>query len=197
MVDLLKRWLLRFAKQESLPHPIWDTNVDDPSIWLGPYNISIGETARLIFNDLSADKQSFVLEQIRKFFKKGTQKLIDYLPFNNELLVGCQFLDPKNVSSPQFEGWVKTTAAALPSAIKNSDLSTLEVEVRLLQSSMDENPQDKPEEFWERKNEQVPHLSRLARQAMILPHGNAEVERVFSMLPDIVTKKRSRLQYAL
>ena len=28
---------------------------------------------------------------------------------------------------------------------------------------------------------------------MILPHGNAEVERVFSMLSDVITKKRKSL----
>lgn len=119
--------------------------------------------------------------------------MINYMPFNNELLVACQFLDPKNVVNPQFEGWVKTTVDALPRAVKKSEMSNLEVEVRLLQGSISEDPEDKPEEFWKRKSEQVPHLSRLARQAMLLPHGNAEVEHVFSMLPDIVTKKRSRL----
>ena len=60
----------------------------------------------------------------------------------------------------------------------------MEVEVRLLQASISEDPEEKPEEFWKRKTEKVPHLSRLARQAMLLSHGNAEVERVFSMLPD-------------
>ena len=59
-----------------------------------------------------------ILELIKKFLRKGTQKLIDYLPFNKELLVACKFLDPKNVVNPQFEVWVKTTVAELPRAVK-------------------------------------------------------------------------------
>ena len=39
-----------------------------------------------------------------------------------------------------------------------------------------------------------PLLTSLARTAMILPHGNAEVERAFSQVSDIVTKKRSSLK---
>ena len=39
----------------------------------------------------------------------------------------------------------------------------------------------------------VPHLVKVAKTVFILPHGNAEVERIFSEVKDIVTYKRQSL----
>ena len=46
---------------------------------------------------------------------------------------------------------------------------------------------------WEKCYSQYPTLSRLAQLAMIILRGNAEVERVFSMLSDVITKRRKSL----
>ena len=43
------------------------------------------------------------------------------------------------------------------------------------------------------QNGMYPILKRLVRVGLVLPHGNAEVERLFSMLQDIFTKKRNSL----
>ncbi len=40
---------------------------------------------------------------------------------------------------------------------------------------------------------QTPLLVQLVKAILVLPHGNAEVERLFSNLSDVVTKKRSGL----
>jgi hypothetical protein len=39
---------------------------------------------------------------------------------------------------------------------------------------------------------QFPILSRIAAAALSVPHGNAAVERVFSQLFDLITRKRNR-----
>ncbi|KOC60028.1 hypothetical protein WH47_09168 [Habropoda laboriosa] len=38
-----------------------------------------------------------------------------------------------------------------------------------------------------------PHLSSLLSTVRCLPHSNAESERIFSMLPDIKSKKRNKI----
>jgi len=112
LLHLLKMWLLRFVRPDSLPTPVWRINVDDSSMWLGPYNLSYGEPARRIFADLTATEQSMILEKVKLFFKKGTEKLLKYLPFENEVLEAAQFLSPSKMKDPKFEEWVKTLIKA-------------------------------------------------------------------------------------
>ena len=38
-----------------------------------------------------------------------------------------------------------------------------------------------------------PQLSKLASVVMVLPHANADAERVFSIVTDVRSKKRNRL----
>lgn len=49
--------------------------------------------------------------------------------------------------------------------------------------------------FWQRATSHldVPILKRLVRYCLTIPHGNSDVERLFSMLSDIITKKRNSL----
>ena len=161
--------------------------MEDSTIFLGPYSMSIGEKARTALIELPAEKQEMAFKQVRSFFIKGTKKLISYLPFENDFLESCRFVDPKNIQDSNFEKWVTTVARNFPQEISSSDMKLLEIESRLLQLNETNSFE------WEKCAEQYPTLSRLARLVMIIPHGNAEVERVFSMLSDVITKKRKSL----
>lgn len=191
LLHLFKLRLLRFLKTESLPTPLWKIDISDSSIWLGPYHVSYGEQARRIFADLSADDQCYIFERVKRFFRRGTEKLLKYLPFENDVLQSCQFLSPHHSNDADLENWAKTLAKCFPKIVPQNEISTLEVEARLLQGTT-EKPMDIGE-YWQKMSSKMPTLSRLARVTMILPHGNAEVERVFSLLPNLVTKKRSNL----
>lgn len=128
---------------------------------------------------------------MKRFFRRGTEKLLKYLPFENDVLQSCQFLSPHHSNDADLENWAKTLAKCFPQIVPQNEISTLEVEARLLQGTT-EKPMDIGE-YWQKMSSKMPTLSRLARVTMTLPHGNAEVERVFSLLPDLVTKKRSNL----
>jgi hypothetical protein len=205
MTEMLKKWLLRFIKPECLPRRVWMIDVYDKSMWFGPFQICMGSDARKTFNDFSPEDQSSVLHRVHLFFEKGTVKLLKCLPFNNDLLVSCKFLSPQNQKNKLYENWVKTAASELPSVIASEDISMLEVECRLQQNSQISSTQDTQTSsksadidvaaYWKSVSatSNVPTLVKLARAMLILPHGNANVERVFSMLTDIVTKKRSNL----
>ena len=90
--------------------------------------------ARSTFVDLPSADQQTALGQVKSFFKTGTEKLLLYLPFDSHFLVSCKFLSPANQNSSHFESWVMTIASELPTIIKPSEFSTLEVESRLLNS---------------------------------------------------------------
>ena len=196
--DLIKRWLLRFTRPECLPDKFWKVDLTDPSVWLSPYNIGMGEPAKRIFADLSAADQQICLVSVKCFFKAGSEKLREYLPFGSAFLRACQMLDPKHQQHPKFVQWVGSLARCLPSVFADTEIGSLEVEARLHQTEGKTASVEDTDmlEFWKAVSScnNRPLLTRLVRALLVLPHGNAEVERVFSMLSDTVTKKRSLLK---
>ena len=77
-----------------------------------------------------------------------------------------------------------------------SPISVLRLEVRVLQSSSSNDADDdNVVSYWTRiqNTGNFPVLSKLVRAILIIPHGNADVERVFSNLSDVVQKKRQSL----
>ena len=126
--------------------------------------------------------------------------MLRYLPFENKFLEACRFIDPRNKLDPSFEQWVKTVASYFPKEINASDQQSLEIESRLQQTNgtcSDDSSTDDIHTHLKKWSEKCPTLARLAKLVMIIPHGNAEIERVFSMLSDIVTKKRKALSPTL
>ena len=81
----------------------------------------------------------------------------------------------------------------MPGLIGENDLSSLLVEIRLHQASFKSNTNSSEAEdagdFWQtvEASGKVPNLIKVAKAVYILPHGNAEVERVFSEMKNIVT----------
>lgn len=44
-------------------------------------------------------------------------------------------------------------------------------------------------------NRLFPNLSQLAAHVLALPHANSDAERIFSIVTDVLTKKRNRLSH--
>ena len=201
LMELMKRWLLRFIKPAKLTHKLWKLDLEDSSAWLPPYEIAVGEPARRLFADLSVSDQQACLSSMKSFFKAGTLKLNAYLPFGNCFLRACQMLDPEKQENPSYIRWVGILARKLPTVISETEIGSLEVEARLHQQEISEGPSENMNnvaEFWsnvdQRRNR--PILIRLVRALLVMPHGNAEVERIFSTLRDTISKKRLRLKPA-
>ena len=88
-------------------------------------------------------------------------------------------------------------AKSMPTIVSSDELDILRLEIRHYKSETkiivdDTLPVNK---YWQGALELIdcPVLTRLVRASLILPHGNAEVERLFSMLGDILVKKRQNL----
>jgi len=90
-------------------------------------------------------------------------------------------------------------AKAFTTTVPSSDLDSLTVEVRLFQVQEDLlSANGSVEDFWQATaaTNKFPSLIFFARAAMTIPHGNADVERLFSILSDVVTKKRNRFSHS-
>lgn len=203
LMELMRRWLLRFVKPAVLADntKFWKVDVNDDSVWMSPLQISMGEPARRLFVDMSGEDQQLCLASVKSFFKTGTAKFMEYLPLGSPVLRACQLLDPKNQLNDNFVRWVITLAKHLPTAVLESEFDSLQVEARLHQQDLAHLPGVTTIEtetvmgFWGKVATagNRPLLLRIVQALLVLPHGNAEVERVFSNLNDVVTKKRSSL----
>ena len=106
-----------------------------------------------------------------------------------------KFLDPKNLKSPNLETWIMNIAKKIPREFPQDQLSQLRCEVRSVGLQAKERDEEEITCFWKRVTTEfdVPFLKKLVRMCLVVPHGNADVERLFSKLADIITKKRSSL----
>lgn len=137
-MELLKRWLLRFIKQDCLPLPVSMIKVFESDLTL--HSISICETHRLLFNDLSVEDQSLFSTRWRSFsrgaHKSWCTKRHSTMNFSWHII----FWNLNVLSLQLGMLW------CYPRRSKN-----LIYQVRLLQSSMEEIAQDEPNESWKQK----------------------------------------------
>jgi len=196
MNALLHKWLLNFVEQANIKSkkPAF-TNYQEHV--LPDAQLLIGDAARGSVSQLQHDERVVFYDQVREFFLSATEQIIHYLPFDNVLLRNLQFLQPLSKSSAKLEKWAVHVAKAMPTIVSSDELDILRLEIRHYKSETkiivdDTLPVNK---YWQGALELIdcPVLTRLVRASLILPHGNAEVERLFSMLGDILVKKRQNL----
>jgi hypothetical protein len=104
-------------------------------------------------------------------------------------------LDPSCRISKNCVKLAITAAKAFPTIISPSQLDIFTVEVSLFVIQDESDSDGRLSEFWKAvdNTSKFPLLVYLTRAAMSLPHGNSDVERLFSTLSEVVTKKRNRL----
>ena len=134
--------------------------------------------------------------RVKSFYLEVAVRLKQYLQFENKILRNCSALCPTNRNNKKLEKKFVFLAEIFPSVVPQEDLSNLRLEVRVLQSSSSNDADDdNVVSYWTRiqNTGNFPVLSKLVRAILIIPHGNADVERVFSNLSDVVQKKRQSL----
>lgn len=162
--------------------------------FLPDHELIIGPKASALVLLLSESDRLRFYAQAKAFYSKCAEKLVHYLPFDNALLRNLRFLDPKSLNSKNLETYTMNVAKKMPSVIQADQLTALRCEIRSLKLTAKKGDQDVIS-HWKRMTTEhnIPILAKLVRACLILPHGNADVERLFSMMSDIVTDKRSCL----
>ena len=198
MVDLLRKLLLRFVQPKHLPRKIWKIDPTNKEIWLNHYQFCIGRKAQALLVDLVPSEQADAIEMMNSFFSTAAQKLLFYLPFGNKLLKSTEFLAPEKQYDTEMEKWGLRLAKCMPNVISSAETSTLVLEIRQVQSMKPKHhtPVENVREHWVNihKTGKYPLMVRLALAICALPHGNSDVERVFSVLHDTLQKKRLNMK---
>ncbi len=192
------------------------TTIDftDITIQLSNDELGIGTSTRLLWCGDLEDLVGTAVERrffkcVRTFYETSVAKMIDKFPFKDKLLQEFAFLDPRNRDKTSINGLIQL--ANRFTSFSPDKLDDLNMEFRDYRaSSLDELPTFDTQaaagaidQFWAAMAEvtSVVHLevhrfgtlSSFAQILLVLPHSNADPERLFSMVRKIETEERRQL----
>lgn len=199
---------LNFIKTDYLRN-IYRISITDPNHLKATEDVTVGAECELLLQSLPKHIQLSVKNDCLQFYLTAAQEMKSRLPLNDKLFDEFQLLDPKflfssraeNVKIPllieKFNGWDKI------------DIREAENELVKLYTtfSIDEIVRFKGTKitsFWREMRDKAnfagdklfPNATKLAELVLSLPHSNADAERIFSMMKDVKTDKRNRLDDA-
>ena len=145
---------------------------------------------------------------VRLFYETSASKMIAKFPFNDTTIKELAFLDPRNRNKTSMSGLIQL--ANRFTSFSSDEIDILDMEFRDYRASpLEELPGFNIEEtraidhFWRAManvtsitNLEVYRfgtLSSFAQILLILPHSNADPERLFSMVRKIETEERRQL----
>ena len=204
MVDLVKTFLLRFVKGEAV-EAVQSYKLSTLDLachsQLPDGDLVIGEPTRRELKKLKEDKQKAEFLGIRSFFTTVTAFLQSRLPFENKLLRFLSCLNPEMRSNASLRA---TEYVATKLRIQVADITNVSDEWRLYLHDKDITKPDKDtrvDHYWRcifklqktNGNSRYPLLTRIVKTALVLPHGNSDVEREISVNSRMLTNERNKL----
>lgn len=186
---------------------ISNIDMDDTSCYISLDEVFVGEKAARCLteeNELATSDIRF-RETCRSFWVAAAKYAVKKLPIDSEILKNITWLHPgirdyRNLSQ------MLLLASNLPQIIREEDKAQLREE--FMDYCTSELPPDftpvssnEIDLYWHRIGQvedmagklRYPLLTRLAKSVLIIPHGNADVERIFSHMGLNKTKTRNSL----
>lgn len=179
-------------------------DVTNPHVLLPLEEVNFGrETADLIKDCDKNNNQTFKLRCL-KFYQNSVTQAFRRLPVVDSFYKNVSFIIPQNAFNPEVKFDIRQIATKFNNKV---DVDKAEAEYISLKVYFSED--EKKEflkcqdliEFWSKlkvlKNYNEEYLFKnigeLALIILVLTHGNADVERLFSMMTDVKSQKRNRL----
>ena len=202
--SFLKKLLLRFMTPDVLQISLKDIDPKDSSAYKPLEQVFIGEKAqRYLSNcDLTTGEVKSFQSTCQKFWIAGTVYAMSKLPVSNDLLDSISWIVPVSNEYGNADQ-VASAARLLPQVVKEGDMAALNEEY--MDYCTSELPFPKQaitvDEYWFKVgmvtdiagDVKYPLLSRLAKSILTIPHGNADIERMFSKVGLNKTKLRNSL----
>ena len=201
MVSMMKLFCSKFMKSDVVDvktaKDLVEIKFDDTSLQLQDGKLEIGENTKKAVLEIESSKRRLDYLNIRAFFRECAQYMAKKLPLSNEVLRDLRFLGLKRKDAAVNVERIRRMARKLPHVICRNEIDDLMDEVHV--SKYTELPAQEDGEridnYWIRTvdSKVYPKLIRLAKTALAVGHGSADVERGFSTNKQSVTVSRNRL----
>ena len=156
----------------------------------------IGESTRISLQDdrISSSQRAVFFKRVRTFFQHLLQSLVHYLPIGRRILRIVQFVDPTKIREISEKDILYLKKKL--SVVADSDELALEYRRFCVDVDVNLDSSKSIMSFWStiKASGKYPLLVAIAERVLIIPHGNADTERLFSSLKRIYTSDRNQLQ---
>jgi hypothetical protein len=217
LCDLYRMLLLRFIRSECVNNKtgkdLKEIDVRSAANLRPLSEMDIGETTRQTLDTVKQEKHKGLLMDMQHFYKTCAESLRSSLPLASTLLQDLHCLTPQARSQPESENCIRRLAQKLPQVVDDNEVTTvldewklysvddIPVEWQISQESNTDGPATSIDDYWSRvisiKNasglRKYSCLGKVVRACLSLSHGNADVERSFSVNKKVVTADRVSL----
>ncbi|CAF4107403.1 unnamed protein product [Rotaria sordida] len=220
--DLYQNVLLSFLKSDSVQQKsgqdLLNINFEQSALWIADKEIKIGEQTRKLIRSLNFDEKKSFYRDVRKIYITIANYLKKNLPLNNMLLRDLQVLDYLSRTDRSSGDRIVRVARNIPNLLDDGEIDKLANEWALYSVELvDRSWYIKDEYVDSNGNNQIkyhsidyywnnvfsiltmngiskyPTLTKLIKNVLIITHGNADVERGFSINWNILRENRSSL----
>ncbi|CAF1530611.1 unnamed protein product [Adineta ricciae] len=222
MTELFRDVLSSFIKTDVVQHKsgqeLLIITLDQVNLWRSEKELRIGEQTTKLISSLNFDEKKSFYQDVRKIYEAIGNYLKKNLPLDNILLRDLQVLNYSSKSDPTSNDQILRVARAIPNLFNDREIDSLTNEwilycFELIDESwiikdkyIDANGLDhikyhSIDYYWSKvfsilTNNGTPKyqtLAKLIRNVLIIAHGNADVERAFSINSNIITDNRTLL----
>lgn len=195
-----------FIRPELLESSV--VNLEDALIFVPVASVYVGPECEHILEKFESTDAIEVKTNCLQFYKTALKEVQCRLTFKNNVVEKFCFLDAKVALEDSARSKVKdlTTIAM---HLGDFDITALAFEWRILPSAFDRDAKLhmsglEVDAMWNKifnfqnfeGNKMFPNLTRLVEIVLSFPHSNAEAERVFSIVTDVKSNKRSRISHS-
>ena len=199
-IQLLTNLMVKFVKVSAFKEcdNIFKLNFKDKSNQKCDDELSIGQDAKDFLSELCEENKTEFYECVRAYYSEACSYIIQKFPLEDELLTHAEVADISKRSTASFksvEYFLK-----YPCLAKNVDRDDLELEfLRYQIDKFAENVQkaERMDVKWGYLLHTYPNLARVMLAILVMPHSNADSERVFSATRRIQTEFRSSMDISL
>ncbi|CAF1507253.1 unnamed protein product [Rotaria sp. Silwood1] len=222
MTELFRDVLSSFLKIDVVQHKsgqeLLNITLDQSNLWRSEKEIRIGEQTTKLISSLNFDEKKSFYQDVRKIYETIGNYLKKNLPLDNILLRDLQVLNYSSKSDATSNDKILRVARAIPNLFDDKEIDNLTNEwILYCFESIDESwiIKDKYVDsngldhikyhsidyYWSKVfsiltsngTPKYQTLAKLIRNVLIVAHGNADVERGFSINSHIVTDDRTLL----
>ncbi|CAF0979657.1 unnamed protein product [Adineta steineri] len=222
LTELYRNVLLAFLKPDSVQQKsgqeLLKIDLEQSAIWVADKEIRIGEQTKKLISSLNFDEKKSFYEDVRKIYKAIAAYMKKNLPLNNMLLRDLQVLNYSSRTDSSSGDQIVRVARSISNLLSDTDIDTLENEwllysIEVIDKSWyiedeytDFNGNNhvkyhRIDDYWnkvfsiltDKGVSKYPTVAKLIKNTLIISHGNAHVERGFSINSNIITENRSSL----
>lgn len=193
-----------------LPAALKEISADvlHPRNFLPLDRIYVGSECEILLEQQTSDVREEVKSKCLDFYVTALDEMIRRLPFDDVVLRGLRFLDPKFALYNEGRNAIRDLTD-IATRLGTYDITALAFEWRVLPTTFNDADKEtlaklETGNMWEKifeKNDfnderMFPNLEQLVDVVLALPHSNAEAERIFS-ITDVKNNKKKKKNHIM